>query len=101
MMTHKILFVIILVIPIYTIATELSFDIPDDVGIFIKKRDLCDHFRGEPSYNDERRKFLQQNMIELCTGSDLELSNLKGKYKSNKHVIKLLSVYEDDIEPNK
>lgn len=101
MMNHKILLIILLLIPISTIAAELSFNIPDDVAVFIEKRDLCDHFRGEPAYNEERKKFLLKNIMELCTGSDSNLSSLKRKYIANKKVVKLLSVYKDDIEPNK
>ena len=100
-MPNKILLTILLVIPIYGIATELRFNLPTDVAVFIEKRDLCDHFRGEPAYDEERRKFLLKNMNELCAGSDSELSSLKSKYRSNQEVKKLLSAYEDNIEPNK
>lgn len=73
--------------------------LPDEVTQFIEKRDLCDHFRGEYPYDDERRKFLYRNMVELCTGTDIKLANLKKKYHSNSDVMKLLSIYEDSIEP--
>ena len=73
---------------------------PGDVASFIEQRDLCDHFLGEEPYDEERRKFLEKNIIELCTGTDSKLANLKKKYQGNAAVIERLSVYEEDIEPD-
>ena len=58
---EKYLITSLLVIPIYGIATELLFNLPADVAVFIEK---CDHFRGEPAYDEGRRKFLLKNMNE-------------------------------------
>jgi len=73
---------------------------PEDVTVFIGKRDLCDHFRGEEPYDEERRKFIEKNLVELCTGSDRELAGLKMKYRDNRVVMEKLSTYEEDIEPD-
>ncbi|MEJ2222726.1 MAG: hypothetical protein P8X80_18210 [Desulfobacterales bacterium] len=43
---------------------------------------------------------MEKNIIELCTGTDSKLANLKEKYRENSVVIERLSVYEDGIEPN-
>lgn len=75
--------------------------LPDDVELFAEKRDGCDHFRGEYPYNEERKIFLLKNITELCTGTDVELSNLKEKYKDTHAVMEKLSSYEEDIEPGK
>ncbi|MES2027180.1 MAG: hypothetical protein V4448_16645 [Pseudomonadota bacterium] len=41
---------------------------PADAARFIERRDGCDHFRGEEPYDEERRKFLLDNIATLCTG---------------------------------
>lgn len=73
---------------------------PADVTTFNEQRDLCDHFRGEESHDEGRRKFLEQNINEYCTGTDSKLACLKEKYRGNPLVMGLLSVYEEDIEPD-
>ena len=96
------IFIIILsvFVPSYSPASDQADKWPADVASFIEQRDLCDHFRGEEPYDEERRKFLEKNIIELCTGTDSELANLKKKYQGNSAVIERLSVYEENIEPN-
>ncbi len=79
---------------------EPQQDLPSDVSAFVEKRDLCDHFRGEEPYDEERREFLIKNIIKLCTGTDKELANLKEKYKDNNTITEKMSTYEEDIEPN-
>ena len=95
---YKIWLIVLLFAPISVIATEKNAKIPDDVTKFIEKREGCNHFRGEPAYDDDRRDFLLEQISALCTGTDAELSALKSKYKT---VLNLLSEYEEDIEPNK
>lgn len=46
---------------------------PEDVTEYKKRRDLCDHFRGEDPYDKERKKFLEENMKKFCVGTDKEL----------------------------
>lgn len=74
--------------------------LPEDVAQFVEKRDLCDHFRGEEPYDEERRKFLILNMTELCAGTDRLLAELREKYANDAVVTRVLSIYEDNIEPN-
>ena len=69
-----------------------------DVEKFKERRDLCDHFRGEDPYDEERRKFLEENLKKYCAGTDKELAYLKAKYKNNKSVMKVLDKYEEKIE---
>ncbi|MDX8388290.1 MAG: hypothetical protein R8M46_07140 [Ghiorsea sp.] len=78
-----------------------GIELPYEVVQFIEKRDSCDHFRGEYPYDKERRVFLYKNMVELCSGTDKELADLKKKHNSNSDVMKALSVYENTIEPKK
>ena len=69
-----------------------------DVEKFKERRDLCDHFRGEDPYDEERGKFLEENLKNYCTGTDKELASLNAKYKNNKTVMKVLEKYEEKIE---
>ena len=72
--------------------------LPPDVARFVARRDGCDHFRGEEPYDEERRKFLHQQMLELCVGTDSQLAELKKKYRTNKAVTAKLNEYEPQIE---
>ena len=82
-------------------ATSETYDpMPLDVAEFIEERDGCDHFRGEPPYSEERRRFLEKNIRDLCTGTDRKLSDLKKKYSEYPLIIDALSIYEEDIEVN-
>jgi hypothetical protein len=69
-----------------------------DVEKFKERRDLCNHFRGEDPYDEERGKFLAENLKKYCTGTDKELASLKAKYKNKKTVMKVLETYEEQIE---
>lgn len=82
------------------VCAESQKDLPSDVSAFVEKRDLCDHFRGEEPYDEERREFLIKNITKLCTGTDNELARLKEKYKDNSAITEKLSSYEEDIEPS-
>ena len=52
-------------------------DYPFDVEEFIDRREICDHFRGEEPYDADRAKFLTEQILEACTGTDRELQKLK------------------------
>lgn len=72
--------------------------LPEDVAEFKKRRDLCDHFRGEEPYDEERRRFLTDQSKKYCTGTDAELRRLKAKYKTSVDVSRALEAYEDNVE---
>ncbi|MDP3848032.1 MAG: hypothetical protein Q8R10_16575 [Pseudomonas sp.] len=88
----------LLLISSITYAADDNISLPTDASSFVEQRDLCDHFRGEDPYNEERRAFLEKNMLELCTGTDAALAKLKSKYINNKQVTSKLNQYEDKIE---
>ncbi len=73
-------------------------DYPFDVEEFIDRREICDHFRGEEPYDADRAKFLTEQIMETCTGSDNELQKLKQKYKDNDDILQLLNGFEEEIE---
>src|SRR3546814_9011268 len=73
--------------------------LPTDAQAFVEQRDLCDHFRGEAPYDEQRQQFLEQNIAALCTGSDARLAALKHKHLDHEAVQAVLLEYEVDIEP--
>jgi hypothetical protein len=42
--------------------------VPADVAKFKDRRDLCDHFRGEEPYDEERRAFLAAKCKNVLHG---------------------------------
>lgn len=80
------------------VAGPLGPPLPAEVTAFVEQRDLCDHFRGEDPYDEERRQFLDRNIVELCTGTDEKLAVLKRKYQDNEAVRSALAGYEINIE---
>jgi hypothetical protein len=72
--------------------------LPEDVKAFIARRDLCDHFRGEEPYDQERKAFLDQKLEETCTGTDAALKGIRRKYRDNSEVIAALWDYDDVVE---
>lgn len=73
---------------------------PDEVTRYMVDRDSCDHFRGEEAYDGDRRVYLQENIAELCTGTDARLAMLRRRYAFDPAVVSALSAYEDRIEGN-
>jgi hypothetical protein len=71
---------------------------PREVTAFMVDRDSCDHFRGEQSYDAERRAYIAENVAELCTGSDARLALLRRRYATDPAVMAALKSYDDRIE---
>ncbi|MEJ7927080.1 hypothetical protein WG908_09965 [Sphingobium sp. AN641] len=71
---------------------------PDEVLAFMVDRDGCDHFRGEEPFDNERRVYLEQNIQQLCTGTDARLATLRRRYSLQADVMAALSSYEDRVE---
>lgn len=71
---------------------------PDEVTRYMVDRDSCDHFRSEEPYDAERRAFLQENIAELCIGTDARLAMLRHRYANNGGVMAALSGYDSRIE---
>ena len=72
--------------------------LPPEVAKFKERRDLCDHFRGEEPYDEQRRRFLVENLQKYCTGTDRALARLKTKYENSPEVMSALREYEEKIE---
>jgi len=74
--------------------------LPDDVLRFVDRRDTCDHFRGEPidPPDPERLREVLTMLSEYCTGTDVQLAELRARYHANSAVLTRLSEYETVIE---
>ncbi len=81
-------------------AEQRILSLLSDVAMFAEDRKLCDHFRGEEPYDAERRAFLEEKMLKLCTGTDQKLAELKIKYAHNPEVMSVLNQYKVNIEPH-
>ncbi len=79
-------------------AQTVSPALPRDVTAFVEKRRGCDHFRGEYSEDRERARFIRQNVIRLCKGTDRRLAGLKRKYRADVTVMRILNDYETPVE---
>ena len=72
--------------------------IPADVRNFTQRRDLCDHLRGEDSYDPQRAEELEEGMVKNCSGTDKELRDLRKKYAKNPEIKAKLAKYQSEIE---
>ncbi len=69
---------------------------PQDVGEFLRRAELCVHFRQEPwpegksAEDAERRDFIVRNIEQFCTGLAEEDRSLREKYRGESSVIKAL-----------
>lgn len=72
---------------------------PEDVARFKNRRDMCDHFRGEPTEGDaEHARFVVEQANAYCAGTDRKLAELKKKYEGDVAVLQVLKSYEICIE---
>ncbi|MCX7284977.1 MAG: hypothetical protein NTX28_13180 [Novosphingobium sp.] len=72
--------------------------LPAEVAAFIERRDMCDHFRGEEAYDQERKAFLDRKLEETCKGTDAALKSIRRKYRDDPGVISALWDYDDVVE---
>lgn len=79
-------------------ATQKTAPFPAEVTDFMVTRDGCDHFRGEEPYDEERRAYLEDNVQNLCTGSDAKLTDLRHRYAKDADVMMALKNYEIEID---
>jgi len=81
------------------LASEASGErLPPDVAAFVASRDSCDHFRGEPPYDDERAAFIAKTVARDCSGSDQQLADLRRRYAMDVRILARLAEYEKQIE---
>lgn len=76
--------------------------LPPEVDAFVRDRDLCDHFRGEPTEGNgpaavARREFVRESVEIFCPGTDRRLAALKRRFGEDPAILKVLGAYEDRI----
>lgn len=78
-----------------------EFDRLEDVGHYIKSRELCDHYRNEAGdMSDVLRKKEIDEGIKNCEGTDARLASLKYRYAKSPKVMEKLRQYDILIEGN-
>lgn len=91
----------VIVIPLLISAPLYASEkLPPEVQQFIKKREACEHFRGEvPDPEEhERMKEVERQLHKFCRGTDRKLAFLRKKYSQNPAVVRQLEKYESHIE---
>lgn len=81
-----------------TRATSDAGVLPADVVRFRKRRDQCDHLRGEEAGDEARAIELEKKLNRTCRGTDVELAGLRRRYRGNAAVIAALRSCEDRVE---
>ena len=72
--------------------------LPPAIVAFQKRRDACDHFRGEEPYDKQRAAFLKAQLAKTCKGSDRALATLRQRFATDPDALAALKGYEDRIE---
>lgn len=73
--------------------------LPKDVSSFLKLRELCDHWRGEYGYDEERQADINWSICQSCPGTDAKLAKLKRQYSGQENILAKLNELESEIEP--
>ncbi len=68
--------------------------LPADVQKFIERREGCEHWAGEPDFDEARRKQIEDAVKELCPGIDTQLEALRKRYAKDPEVIAALKDFE-------
>ncbi|WP_228217214.1 hypothetical protein [Aromatoleum toluclasticum] len=88
---------LVVLMPILLNPALAAEDVPKDVAEFLKRGDLCEHFRQEPwpegrsEEETERRAFIVKQIEEFCTGLPEAAFNLQERYRGNPSVLKELN----------
>ena len=87
---------LLIFVPILLTAALATEEVPKDVAEFLRRGELCDHFRQEPwpeggsEEERERREFITKQIEELCTGLPEAGSSLREKYRGKSSVLEKL-----------
>lgn len=77
-------------------------ELPPDVDAFVRDREMCDHFRGEPTEGSGREEVARRDYVRgsveiYCPGTDRRLAALKRRYAGDPAIVKVLASYDDRI----
>jgi hypothetical protein len=78
-------------------------ELPEEVTRFLKEREVCEHFLGEPvegrtAEQRVRRDFVANSIDIYCAGTDKRLAALKRRYAANQAAMARLRSLEERIE---
>ena len=81
-------------------ALGLPEDAPQELVDFANRRKVCDYFREETPFPDQRERQLEvaAGIKTFCSGTDRELSYLRGKYGADPAISERLAEYDAVIE---
>jgi hypothetical protein len=68
---------------------------PADVQEYIVRHHGCMHWAGEPDFNAERRKQIEEAVASLCPGIDQLGRQIRTRYAGNREVLERIK----DLEP--
>ena len=68
--------------------------IPADAQHFMVKWQGCAHWLGEPGWNEERRRQIEEAIAELCPGVDAQGRRVFERHAGNAEVMARLAEYE-------
>ena len=68
---------------------------PADVQEYIVRHAGCVHWAGEPDFNAERRKQIEEAVASLCVGIDRLGREIRSRYAGNRQVLDRIK----DLEP--
>ncbi len=72
--------------------------LPAEIVEFRRRRDACDHFRGEEPYDAKRAAFLAAETRKHCAGTDRALAELRRRHAGDPAARAALAGYEDRVE---
>ncbi|MDQ8757130.1 hypothetical protein RCO27_12940 [Sphingosinicella sp. LHD-64] len=67
---------------------------PADVQQFIVQWQDCAHWIGEPAWNAERQRQINEAVAEICPGVDARGAALRERYAGNEEVLARIARYE-------
>ena len=67
---------------------------PSDVQDFIVRYRDCEHWLGEPDYDEARRREIARAVAETCPGIDAYGGRIRARYSANAEVLARLRDFE-------
>lgn len=68
--------------------------VPAEVQAFIERREGCEHWAGEPDFDEARRKQIEDAVKALCPGIDTQLGALRKRFAKDPAVMAALADFE-------
>ena len=71
-----------------------GLEMPSDVEEFIVQWEACQHWLGEPPWDEQRRRQIEQAVRDTCPGVDEHGRRIRARYADNSRIIAALREYE-------